>query len=46
MMAQEFEITMTGELSYFLSLQINQMKNDTFDSQDKYIKNMIKKFSL
>jgi hypothetical protein len=35
MMANEFEISMIGELSYFLGLQIKQMKNDTFVSQGK-----------
>jgi spore maturation protein CgeB len=44
MMANEFEMSMIGELSYFLGLQIKQMKNDTFVSQGKYIKDMIKKF--
>jgi hypothetical protein len=32
MMAKEFEMSMIGELSYFLGLQIKQMKNDTFVS--------------
>jgi hypothetical protein len=45
-MANEFEMSMIGELSYFLGLQIKQMKNDTFVSQGKYIKDMIKKFGL
>jgi hypothetical protein len=31
--ANEFEISIIGELSYFLGLQIKQMKNDTFVSQ-------------
>ena len=46
MMASEFEISMIREFSYFLGLQIKQMKNGTFVSQSKYIKNMIKKFGL
>jgi hypothetical protein len=46
MMANKFEMCMIGELSYFLGLQIKQMKNGTFVSQGKYIKNMIKKFRL
>jgi len=46
MMANEFEMSMIGELSYFLGLQIKQIKNDTFVSQGKYIKDMIKKFEL
>jgi hypothetical protein len=46
MMANEFEMSMIGELSYFLGLQIKQLKNDIFVSQGKYIKDMLKKFRL
>ena len=46
MMANEFDMSMIGELSYFLSLQIKQLKNDTFMSQGKYIKDMLKKFGM
>ena len=46
MMANEFEMFMIGELSYFLGLQIKQLKNGTFVSQGKYIKNMLKKFGM
>jgi hypothetical protein len=46
MMANEFEMSMIRELSYFFGLQIKQLKNDTFMSQGKYIKDMIKKFSM
>ena len=46
MMANEFEMSMIGELSYFLGLQIKQLKNGTFVSQGKYIKDMIKKFGM
>ena len=46
MMASEFEMFMIGELSYFLGLQIKQMKNGTFMSQGKYIKDMLKKFEI
>jgi hypothetical protein len=46
MMANEFEMSMIGELSYFLGLQIKQLKNDTFMSQGKYIIDMPKKFGL
>ena len=45
-MANEFEMSMIGELSYFLGLQIKPMKNGTFVSQSKYIKDMMKKFNL
>ena len=46
MMASEFEMSMIGELSYFLGLQIKQMKYGTFVSQGKYIKDMLKKFGM
>jgi hypothetical protein len=46
MMTSEFEMSMIGELSYFLSLQIKQLKNGTFVSQGKYIKDMLKKFEM
>jgi hypothetical protein len=45
-MANEFEMSMIGELSYFLGLQIKQMKNGSFVSQSKYIKDMLKKFRV
>jgi hypothetical protein len=45
-MANEFEMSMIGELSYFLDLQIKQLKNVTFVSQGKYIKDMLKKFGM
>jgi hypothetical protein len=46
MMVKEFEMSMIGELSYFLGLQIKQLKNGTFMSQGKYIKDMLKKFGM
>jgi hypothetical protein len=46
MMANEFEMSMIGELSYFLGLQIKQLKNSIFMSQGKYIKDMLKKFGM
>jgi hypothetical protein len=46
MMANEFEMFMIGELSYFLGFQIKQLKNGTFVSQGKYIKDMLKKFGM
>ena len=32
--------------NYFFGLQIKQMKNDTFVSQGKHIKDMLKKFGM
>ena len=37
---------MMGELNYFLGLQINQLKEDIFINQAKYIKDLIKKFGM
>ena len=45
-MASEFEMSMIGEVSYFLGLQIKQLKNGIFVSQGKYIKDMFKKFGM
>ncbi|XP_071722646.1 uncharacterized mitochondrial protein AtMg00810-like [Rutidosis leptorrhynchoides] len=45
-MASEFEMSMVGELSYFLGFQIKQCKEGTSISQEKYAKNLVKKFGL
>ncbi|KAE8665793.1 C-terminal binding protein AN [Hibiscus syriacus] len=41
-----FEMSMMGELSFFLGLQIKQRKDDIFINQAKYFKDMLKKFGL
>ena len=46
MMSNEFEMSMIGELSFFLGLQIKQLKEGIFISQSKYLKDMLKKFGL
>jgi hypothetical protein len=46
MMSNEFEMSMIGELSFFLGLQIKQFKDGIFVSQSKYLKDMLKKFGL
>ncbi|GKC94334.1 copia protein [Tanacetum coccineum] len=45
-MHDEFEISMMGELNFFLGLQIKQMEDGIFFNQSKYIKEMLKKFGL
>nr|GEW39676.1 retrovirus-related Pol polyprotein from transposon TNT 1-94 [Tanacetum cinerariifolium] len=45
-MHDEFEMSMMGKLNFFLGLQIKQMKDGIFFNQSKYIKEMLKKFSL
>ncbi|XP_070042971.1 uncharacterized mitochondrial protein AtMg00810-like [Nicotiana tomentosiformis] len=39
-------MSMMGELTYFLGLQIKQSLNGIFISQTKYIKELIKKFGM
>ncbi|GJU86027.1 copia protein [Tanacetum coccineum] len=45
-MHDKFEMSMMGELNFFLGLQIKQMKDGIFFNQSKYIKEMLKKFGL
>ena len=45
-MTKRFEMSMMGELTFFLGFQIKQLKDGTFISQTKYIKNMLKKFDM
>ncbi|GKA43474.1 retrovirus-related pol polyprotein from transposon TNT 1-94 [Tanacetum coccineum] len=46
MCEDEFEMSMMGELNFFLGLQIKQMEDGIFFNQSKYIKEMLKKFGL
>ncbi|GJZ84386.1 retrovirus-related pol polyprotein from transposon TNT 1-94 [Tanacetum coccineum] len=45
-MHDEFEMSMMGELNFFIELQIKQMEDSIFFNQSKYIKERLKKFSL
>ena len=45
-MQGEFEMSMMGELSFFLGLQVKQSKDGIFLSQSKYCKEIIKKFEM
>ncbi|GKC87838.1 retrovirus-related pol polyprotein from transposon TNT 1-94 [Tanacetum coccineum] len=45
-MHDEFEMSMMGELNFFLGLQIKQLEDGIFFNQSKYIKEMLKKFRL
>jgi len=42
MMRSEFEMSMMGELNFFLGLQIKQTSNGTIIHQQKYIKVLLK----
>ncbi|XP_022895213.1 uncharacterized protein LOC111409392 [Olea europaea var. sylvestris] len=43
---QEFEMSMVGELSYFLGPQVRQTEDGLFISQSKYAKDLVKRFGL
>nr|GEX26995.1 hypothetical protein [Tanacetum cinerariifolium] len=45
-MHNEFEMSMMGELNFFLGLQIKQLEDGIFFNQTKYVKEMLKKFGL
>jgi hypothetical protein len=45
-MQTEFEMSMIGELSYFLRLQVKQSSAGIFISQEKYLKEILKKFQM
>jgi hypothetical protein len=45
-MQMEFEMSMIGELSYFLGLQVNQSSTGILISQEKYLKELLKKFQM
>ena len=45
-MKKEFEMSMVKELTFFLGLQFKQKKEGIFVSQEKYARNIVKKFGL
>ncbi|CAL9106771.1 unnamed protein product [Musa textilis] len=45
-MSHEFEMSLMGELTFFLRLQIKQLGNDIFLSQSKYILELLKRFNM
>jgi len=46
LMESEFEMSMMGELRFFLGLQIKQHKDGIFICQEKYIKDLLKKYHM
>ncbi|KAI4365385.1 hypothetical protein MLD38_021374 [Melastoma candidum] len=46
LMKGEFEMSMMGELTFFLGLQIRQTSEGTFIHQEKYTKQLLKKYEL
>jgi hypothetical protein len=45
-MTKRFEMSMMGELKFFLGFQIKQVKDKTFISQTKYTHDMLEKFDM
>jgi hypothetical protein len=41
-----FELSMMGELKFFLGFQIKQLEDDMFISQTKYTHDLLKKFDM
>ncbi|KAK2352230.1 hypothetical protein QL285_096543 [Trifolium repens] len=46
LMQSEFEMSMMGELRFFLGLQIKQLEKGIFISQEKYVKDLLKKYKM
>jgi hypothetical protein len=45
-MSRKFEMSMIGELSFFLGLQMKQTKDETFICQSKYVNDLLKRFVM
>ena len=45
-MTDRFEMSMMGELKFFLGFEIKQLRGVTFISQAKYIQDMPKRFNM
>jgi isopentenyldiphosphate isomerase len=46
MMESEFQMSMMGELTFFLGIQVKQTKQCTFMHQVKYMNDLMKKFNM
>jgi hypothetical protein len=46
MMENEFQMSMMGEMTFFLCIQVKQMKEGIFIHQAKYMKDLMKKFNM
>ena len=46
LISDKFEMSMMGELEYFLGFEIKQLREGTFINQAKYTRDMLKKFKL
>jgi hypothetical protein len=46
MMENEFQMSMIGELTFFLGIQVKKTKQGTFVHQAKYMKDVMKRFNM
>src|SRR3954471_19502936 len=46
LMSEHYQMSIMGELKFFLGLQIRQQQNDIFISKEKYLKECLKKFGM
>ena len=46
LMSEQYQMSMMGELKFFLGLQIRQQRNGIFISQEKYLKECLRKFGM
>nr|GEY40290.1 uncharacterized mitochondrial protein AtMg00810-like [Tanacetum cinerariifolium] len=46
LMVKRFEMSMMGEMKFFLGLQVNQFSNGIFINQSKYILDILKRFRM
>jgi len=45
-MSKDFEMSIVGELNFFLRLQIKQCQNGIYINQDNYVKELLKKYKI
>ena len=46
LMSKEFEMSMIGELTFFLGFQVKQIREGIFISQEKYTNDLLKRFKM
>ena len=46
LMQSKYQMSLMGEMSYFLGLQIKQSEDGIFINQEKYTRNLLKRFNL
>ena len=46
LMINKFQMSMNRELSYFLGLQVKQVEQGIFIHQERYVKDLLKKYNM